>query len=79
MLDSNRPDLELAVLTLQDDAVVVASLGMDDFAPTGSSRMIPPRESYGRRASSWRRRDLIDAFVSVPSPSTACGLSHLLA
>ena len=32
MLDADRSDFELAVLTLEDDAVVVVGLRMDDFA-----------------------------------------------
>ena len=32
MLDADRPDLELAVLALEDHAVVVVGLGVDDFA-----------------------------------------------
>ena len=32
MLNPDRADLELAVLALQDDAVALVSLGVDDFA-----------------------------------------------
>jgi hypothetical protein len=32
VLGADRSDLELTVLALQKDAVVVAGLGMDDFA-----------------------------------------------
>jgi hypothetical protein len=32
VLDADRPDLELVANKLQDDAVVVVSLGVDDLA-----------------------------------------------
>jgi hypothetical protein len=32
VLDSNRPDLELAAIELEDDAVVLVGLRVDDFA-----------------------------------------------
>ena len=32
VLDSNRPDLYLVAIELEDDAIVVVSLGVDDFA-----------------------------------------------
>jgi len=32
LLDADRPDLELVAITLQDDAIVVVSLRVDDLA-----------------------------------------------
>jgi hypothetical protein len=50
-LDADRPDLELAFIALEDDAVILVSLGVDDSAqiyrsiPHDSAGVAPEQES----------------------------------
>jgi hypothetical protein len=41
-LYADRADLDLQAVVLEDHAVIVACLGMDDFAKIGPCPMIPP-------------------------------------
>jgi hypothetical protein len=71
VLDSNRADLDLVVVTLEDDVVVVVGLRVDDPAAEKDKELAVALRELAEVRLELARRDPAEAFANAPSPSAS--------